>query len=635
MKVQVKVTVQLENKAAEPQAARSVQLAVFPEDTLANVKERVVAVEPLPFPDQQILILGGKELSDESLRLADLGVADGSSLELVVRASEAALTKQLQELLQAKALPHDELSLLYSHRHGLKVSQVLKVLGLGDEQLTSFVQRQKRLRVNSGFIEVAHQSEAGSGFGAAKQANRAPAAAFDVSVSVTLKHPSRVDEIIATSLMVKPADTVLSLKERVLAAELLPLPGAILSLGGKDLGDQQSLEEAGISEDSRLNLVARASERVFARQLVDLLQGRILSAKELGDLYCCRNGATVYQAMDVCGNGEKFKDFLKRQRCFSMGGGAVRLSMDLDEQHMPALVGSYAAHPNEVYLELYSKIYDQELCKKATGMATRIADSFSACSFLNISHSVHTGSVGRGTAIERAADSKVIFFLNGLPDTGCSTWLPPLLQAAASGLREHLNECAQGLAVEVADSDDAVRVTSEQDKASVDLHFSPAFDSTEEALACLRAQDTDGLPSRVVLAEQQLHFIQTQPENVKVAMRLLKWWRAQQQWSSPQMQPSDELLELVAAYAAVQSQPADVRAVVEGALMLLAHASELQVVWPSELRIYIESDVPEHMWNQRPLMLGPINPFVNVIDPEFFDSSELEVLAARTEGLFA
>merc|ERR1719401_1659618 len=382
MKVQVKVVVQLAAKTAQQNATQSFQLLVSPEDTVASVKERVAAVEPLPFPDQHVLVFDGKELGDEARHLAECGVVEGSSLDLVVRASEAALARQLEELLQAKALAPNELSLLYSHKYGLTVTQALKTLGLGDEQLVAFVQRQKRLHLKNGVVEAMAQGEVDSG--ARTEPSELAKAAFEVRITVTLKHPSRLDEVIATSVMVKPADTVLSLKERIMAAELLPLPGALLSLAGKNLNDQQRLEDAGITMGSHVDLSVRASERVFTRQLVDLVQGRILSVKELGDLYCCRSGASVHQALDVCGNGEKFKDFLNRQTCFSMGGGAVSRSSGFKEQQLPAVVGFYTKHPKESYLELHAKICSAAFCEKAASEASRIVDAFSGSTFLNI-----------------------------------------------------------------------------------------------------------------------------------------------------------------------------------------------------------------------------------------------------------
>merc|ERR1719454_2623135 len=73
------------------------------------------------------------EVLEASKRLSECGVKDGSSLDFVVRASEASLVKQLTELLQARDLSSDELGLLYCYKHGVSISQALKPLSPKDE----------------------------------------------------------------------------------------------------------------------------------------------------------------------------------------------------------------------------------------------------------------------------------------------------------------------------------------------------------------------------------------------------------------------------------------------------------------------------------------------------------------------
>lgn len=97
--------------------------------TVANARKIIAAAELVPFPDQDLL-LHGRKLKDE-LSLRSAGVKDGDSLVLAVRASEATLVSQFEQLLRERsALSSNELSLLYCQRFGTSVSQALRSLGL-------------------------------------------------------------------------------------------------------------------------------------------------------------------------------------------------------------------------------------------------------------------------------------------------------------------------------------------------------------------------------------------------------------------------------------------------------------------------------------------------------------------------
>merc|ERR1719230_1305879 len=93
------------------------------------------------------------EVLEASKRLSECGVKDGSSLDFVVRASEASLVKQLTELLKARDLSSDELGLLYCYKHGVSVSQALKTLG-HDGKLVDFLKEQKPFQVENGLVSL-------------------------------------------------------------------------------------------------------------------------------------------------------------------------------------------------------------------------------------------------------------------------------------------------------------------------------------------------------------------------------------------------------------------------------------------------------------------------------------------------
>eukprot|EP00438_Fugacium_kawagutii_P028208 Skav200377 [mRNA] locus=scaffold2518:370861:374207:- [translate_table: standard] len=75
-------------------------LAVKGSDTVSRLKQRVMLVEPMPFPDQ-VLLLDGVAL-EESQRIEDLSLKEGQELRFQVTATIAAFTQQLVDLLKAR-----------------------------------------------------------------------------------------------------------------------------------------------------------------------------------------------------------------------------------------------------------------------------------------------------------------------------------------------------------------------------------------------------------------------------------------------------------------------------------------------------------------------------------------------------
>merc|ERR1719388_2700 len=112
-----------------------------------------------------------------------------------------------------------------------------------------------------------------------------------------------------------------------------------------------------------------------------------------------------------------------------------------------------------------------------------------------------------------------------------------------------------------------------------------------------------------------------------VTMRLLKWWRDQQQWTSEYTTPSDDVLELIAVYSALQTKPKDQRTAIANAMSLMARFNEVRIVWSN---YYSKEEIWTPLIQQRPLLMDPVNPYVNVADPQKFDSSELMSLARTT-----
>merc|ERR1719301_355221 len=280
---------------------------------------------------------------------------------------------------------------------------------------------------------------------------------------------------------------------------------------------------------------------------------------------------------------------------------------------------------SQQYLELHNTISGRSFNSKVVQILNDIVEVVTEKSFLNIAQVVKGGSVGKGTAISGTTDAEVVFFLRGMPQGQQSKWLPPLLKAVAAVLTQHLNN-EHGVEG-ICPTDDSVHMKV-KGCVEVDLRFSPDFESFSEVIQAMGQQGPDIRKHfNTSLVKEQVQFVSKQPGQVKVTMRLLKWWRNQQRWSSALATPSDEILELIAVYSALQTKPRDQKMAVANAMSLMARFEELRIVWSN---YYGKEDIWSPLLQQRPLMMDPVNPYLNVADPQSFDASELMSLAKST-----
>lgn len=280
---------------------------------------------------------------------------------------------------------------------------------------------------------------------------------------------------------------------------------------------------------------------------------------------------------------------------------------------------------NQQYLDLHNRICGRSFNSKVAQTLNDVVETVSGLSFLNVERVVKGGSVAKGSAVTGVSDAEIVFFLNGLPTTGHDKWLPPLLRAAAGVLSEQLtsDQGVEGVTI----SDDSVNMKV-KGIISVDVRFSPVFDSFAKVIQSIGSQGPEVrrfyLPS---LVQERTQFIAKQPGHVKVTIRLLKWWRDQQCWSNKLVRPSDDTLELLAVYSAVQTRPTDQRIAVANVMLLLSQFNDLQIVWSN---YYGKDDVWAPLLRQRPLLMDPTNPFINIADPQLFDAREMMSLAKTT-----
>jgi len=563
MKVQINL-----KTASKTEATSTFDLTVNAEDTVLSAKERIAAAQLVAFPDQDLLCDG--EILEASKKLSECGVKEGSSLDFVVRASESSLVKQLTELLQARDLSSDELGLLYCYKHGVSISQALKTLGR-EGKFVDFLKEQKPFFVENGLVSLVRADTALKPFSPkdeVKQILEAAGGSLEIP-TVCSKFVQKFNTSLASIVGMPPAKFLE--KER----DLFVVTGrGIVSLKSATPASAPGLAPAS---PPGLDGARRDGTPPWNRRHPE------------------HTPQTSPKSSSVC----------------------VAPASQCDA---PDSVDS------QQYLELHNKISGRSFNSKIAQILTEFVVVLCEQLFLNVDHVVKGGSVGKGTAITGVADAEVVLFLAAMPAASMGKWLPPLLKAAAATLTEHLTSSQHGTG-EVRITSDSVQVTV-KGIVNVDIRFSPMLASHGEAIETMRSQ---GPAERRLLssslAQEKTQFIAKQPGQVKVTMRLLKWWREQQRWSSTMARPSDEILELVAVYSAVQTKPADQRSAIANAMSLMARFDELRIVWSN---YYEKQDIWAPLLHQRPLLMDPTNPFVNVADPQVFDARELMSLASTT-----
>lgn len=281
----------------------------------------------------------------------------------------------------------------------------------------------------------------------------------------------------------------------------------------------------------------------------------------------------------------------------------------------------------QMFVDLHDSIHSRSFNSQVTKSLNDFVAALSDEIFLDIDHVVTGGSIVKGTAISGMATADVVLFLQGLPMTGHETWYPPLLQAVAEALLQN-SQMARGIAsMYVMDGYIKVCIKGPT-PIEVDLYVSPAFESYQQILQIVGEQGADLSQSYTpALAKERMQFVARQPSAVKQTIRIMKWWRDQQEWDSLLSRPSDELLELVAIYSAVQTKPGSQKEAVANLMSLLSRFDQMRVVWSNN---YSKDDVWAPLLSQRPLLMDPANPYVNVADSNIFNPAELMALASTT-----
>lgn len=422
--------------------------------------------------------------------------------------------------------------------------------------------------------------------------------------------------------------------------QLIPFPGRLI-IDDMVLDDECVVSDYALEEGSSLDFMVDASKEYFTQQLSKLLYSRDMSCDELSLLYRHKHGANAIRALRILGCDGEFQEFINTEKTFSLLNGRVGLVQqknnvkdipaEMESAQTSSVLGFFdgslpSCDPtfsdNQYFLDLHDQINDNSLCTKATRMLDEIMRTISTRTFLNVLHIVKSGSVGKGTAISEAYDAELILFLLGIPTSGHSCWLPPLLVTVMGILSECLGGRYRFEGFHILDDSVQMHVGG---LMTVSIRISPVFAGYMHTIQTLAGVEPEfHRHFNISFVKDRTEFISRQSRFVKMTIRLLKWWRNQQEWSCKLAFPSDDILELTAVYSAVRTKSTTQRDAISNVMSLFSCFDKLKVVWSN---FYRKEDVWRPLLRQRPLLMDPVNPYLNVANPQTFDACDLMRLA--------
>jgi uncharacterized ubiquitin-like protein YukD len=411
--MKVKVSIANSNKASDFKTD-SIEVTVGSTDTVMKVQQLIATVTKTDsFPDQKVIF--AKQVLSSKQRLCDCGIKEGDALEYTFQASDQTLVNQVSELLGDKSISLEELGLLYTYRYALTFDDALKAVGQSDIRLRGFLESQKCFACQGNFVKLLQDS--------AKTVQPVSPAlcpieenksnhVIEVRVTVEVRVPGRSPASLIhdededdVHVRLRASDTVSRSKEIIAASEQVPFLDRDLYLGNTKLGDEQSLEAAGVKNGCHLLMVVHASETALASQLEKLLAEHVsLSVSDLGLHYCNRFGTPISQALRTLGLRASLERFLEGHTEFSLRSGCLTLT------NGPTLT---------------TPASKQEECD-ALDIVDYLVDLLCGASFLNMSRVEKECNV--------AGKVNTTLFINGLPPVNQKPLLQGLQKAVASTL---------------------------------------------------------------------------------------------------------------------------------------------------------------------------------------------------------
>lgn len=456
----------------------------------------------------------------------------------------------------------------------------------------------------------------------------------DINVLTNLK--SEAGQTV--EFMVKEGDSVSSLKTKIMESQLIGFPDQKLVMNKTILDETHSLRECGLQDGGGVELTVQRNEADLLQSLIELVAGQELTLEELALLYCYKHGISINQELQAIGLSERFSSFISRHEQFYIKGGSVTLAGERIKMHRapPGLERpkqSSTASPkkelqcekNDAYLELHSRISGRAFSSKVTQALNEISSTISEHLPFNIERVIRGGSVGRGTVIGTFTDAELVFHIRDMPAT--AHLKPELHKAVVGVLRMKLG------APDVEDivaTNDSVQFKL-RGILAVTLKFVPVFAcfaDVHKAMSTATPEARERLAA--ALTKERTHFISKQSGQVKVTMRLMKWWRDQQKWTSTLSRPSNDLLELLTVFSAIQSKPKDQSEAVQNVFKIMSSFHETNITWTN---FYKKCEVWAPLSHNRPLVMDPVNPYLNIADPKIFHAREMMVAAKQVSSL--
>jgi len=558
-------------KTAAKDTTSKFELRVDENDTVGAVKEKIAAAQMVTFPEQTLMFNGEKMSEDKAL--SSFGVKEASCLDFVIEATEESIVKQMSDLLKHRDLTCDELGLLYCYKFGVSANQALKTIGV-NMALQDFVASQGKSFVLDGKkVSLVRKDTTLQPLSVSKQ------------LEELLRENGPTMEINALcSKFVQKFHVSVGSIVNSRPIEFLQQEPAFAVLGT----GMVTLKEFEAAEKAKLEARTARSQSPGIRKAVPVEWRRERSTER------------------------------------GLGRQSPARARQSPARSRPVALSQQKAKDDSMYQDLHTKISSRSFNSRVAQVLSTVADVVKESCFLNIAEVVKGGSVGKGTAIEECSDATLVFFVKGLPTTGHQKWMAPLLKSVRATLEDKLKS---DLVTDLECTEDSVKMMA-KNLVQLELKFSPAFESygaTVQTLGGLGPNVRKSFEPSFV--KESTQFISKQPGHVKVTMRLLKWWREQQQWSCALTRPSDDLLELLAVYVAQQCGKVEQVQMISNCMSVMARFDQLRVVWSN---FYGKNDVWSPLMMQKPLLMDPVNPFRNVADPQEFDPRELMSLAAST-----
>jgi len=268
--------------------------------------------------------------------------------------------------------------------------------------------------------------------------------------------------------------------------------------------------------------------------------------------------------------------------------------------------------------------------------------------FLAVEEVVVGGAVGKGLASRGLCDAEVAILVDKLPQDGHAAWLPHILETLRAVLEMALGKRARGFradggrlsfvlcGAEATEGVSDAGASGGSGDVPTTIVLSPIFETSDRLMQLIRAAPPrERKHYEASLVKDATQLVAGQPSLLKGAMRLVRWWLAQQRWGSAHKMPSAYLAELVAIHVwQLHGKMADQAQLVEHVLEFFANFGTLKVTWAeTSVALYDTDAIWRPLLAQEPLLMDPTNPYANVADPAIFDCAELVRFAKEADRL--